>query len=225
MANIFFLQFEHIMANTSLQAEWINPLRTALCVIDMQNDFASPTGLLSQFGLNMDVVKPAIDNMQTLVDCAHRNGIPVFFIGLKTRDQDDSAMWQEWMKRQGRDAKVESAICREGTAGMAFYGPQPTDKDTVIYKTRYSAFFSTRLHQQLQAMQRDTLVFCGVTTECCVESSVRDAFHYDYHAIVATDSCAAYEEELHIASLRAMEINFALLSNTQKICQLWEGTK
>ncbi|MDO6710805.1 cysteine hydrolase [Aliiglaciecola sp. 2_MG-2023] len=208
---------------TELQPDWIAPARTALCIVDVQNDFASPDGLLGQFGLDMSVLQPAIENIQKLVASARSKGIAVIFVGLKTTEQDDSPAWQEWMTRQGRDAKAESAICRADTSGMDFYGIQPQDGDVVIYKTRYSAFFNTQLDEVLTQKQLDTLVFCGVTTECCVESSVRDAFHHDYHAIVVTDGCGAYEPELHDASLRAMAINFALLSDTQSILKRWEA--
>ncbi|MFA3791217.1 cysteine hydrolase family protein [Aliiglaciecola sp. SL4] len=208
---------------TELLPEWIAPTRTALCIVDVQNDFASPDGLLGQFGLNMRVLQPAIENIKKLVASARQSAVPVIFVGLKTTEQDDSPAWQEWMTRQGRDAKAESAICRAGTSGMDFYGLVPQEGDTVIYKTRYSAFFKTQLDELLQQKQLDTLVFCGVTTECCVESSVRDAFHLDYQAIVVSDGCAAYETALHDASLHAMAINFALLSDTQSILMHWQA--
>ncbi|MFT2090003.1 cysteine hydrolase family protein [Paraglaciecola sp. 2405UD69-4] len=209
---------------TQLQTPWIAPERTALCIIDVQLDFASPIGLLGQFGLNMEAVQPAIEHCQALVNAAHKAGVPVYFIGLKTAQNTDSAAWKQWMSRQGRDPEVESAICREDTNGCDFYKVRPSALDSVIYKTRYSAFHETEFDQQLQLKNIDTLVFCGVTTECCVESSVRDAFHRDYHAIVATDACAAYEPHIHEASLSAMAINFALLSNTKQICSIWEKT-
>ncbi|GAB2678497.1 cysteine hydrolase family protein [Aliiglaciecola aliphaticivorans] len=206
-----------------LKSDWITSNRSALCIVDVQNDFASPDGLLGQFGLDMSVVQPAVENIKKLVASARKNDIPIIFVGLKTTEQDDSAAWQEWMSRQGRDAKAESAICRADTAGMTFYGAEPQDGDWVIYKTRYSAFYETQLNDLLKQKQLDTLVFCGITTECCVESSVRDAFHRDYHCIVVSDGCAAYDIELHDASLRAMAINFALLSDTQSIIKHWEA--
>ena len=188
----------------------------------MQHDFASPDGLLGQFGLNIDGVQPAVKNCMHLIDSARTAGVPIYFIGLKTTAQTDSPAWRQWMSRQGRDPEIESAICRQDTKGMDFYMVHPQLTDTIIYKTRYSAFFGTEFDKQLTQAKIDTLVFCGLTTECCVESSVRDAFHHDYHGIVATDACAAYEPQVHNASLCAMAINFALLSDTQKICSMWE---
>ncbi|MEP4102506.1 isochorismatase family cysteine hydrolase [Paraglaciecola sp.] len=209
---------------TALQASWIEPSRTALCIIDIQQDFASPDGLLGQFGLNMDSVQTAIANCQKIVSAARKANVPIYFIGLKTAKETDSPAWKKWMSRQGRDPEIESAICRVGTKGSDFFKVLPEPSDSVVYKTRYSAFHGTEFDKQLDQKNIDTLVFCGVTTECCVESSVRDAFHLDYHAIVATDACAAYERQVHDASLSAMAINFALLSDTQQLCSIWEKT-
>jgi ureidoacrylate peracid hydrolase len=209
---------------TELQASWIAPKRTALCIIDVQEDFASSNGLLGQFGLDMDTVQPAIKKCLELVKSARKAGVIVYFIGLKTSEQNDSPAWKEWMTRQGRDAEIESAICREGTSGMDFYSVHPESTDTIIYKTRYSAFFATQFDQQLKQKEIDTLVFCGITTDCCVESSVRDAFHYDYHTIVATDACAAYDPQVHNASLHTLATSFALLSDTQALSKIWEKT-
>lgn len=207
---------------TDLHASWITPTRTALCIIDVQEDFASPNGLLGQLGLDMGPLQPALNNCMELVECARKSGVPVYFIGLKTSEENDSPTWRERMTRQGKDAEIESAICREGSSGMDFYKVLPEPTDTVIYKARYSAFYETQFDQQLQQNKIDTLVFCGLTTECCVESTVRDAFHKDYHAIIATDACAAYEAQVHNASLLTMASSFALLSDTQNICTIWE---
>ncbi|WP_158969416.1 cysteine hydrolase family protein [Paraglaciecola sp. L3A3] len=207
---------------TELQPSWVSPTRTALCIIDVQVDFASPEGLLGQFGLDMSPLQPALNKCLELVESARKAGVPVYFIGLKTSAKDDSPAWRERMTRQGKDAEIESAICREGTSGMDFYKILPEPTDPVIYKGRYSAFYDTQFNQKLKTNNINTLVFCGITTECCVESTVRDAFHHDYHTIVAPDACAAYETDVHNASLYTMASSFALLSNTHNICEMWE---
>ena len=61
-----------------------------------------------------------------------------------------------------------------------------------------------------------------LTTECCVDCTVRDAFHLDYHVFVASDACAAYEAEVHEASLKALELNCAILVDTDQVITAWE---
>jgi nicotinamidase-related amidase len=60
-----------------------------------------------------------------------------------------------------------------------------------------------------------------VTTECCVDSTVRDAFSLDYHVFVAADACAAYEADLHAASLKVMELNSAILTDANAVAEAW----
>lgn len=201
-------------------AAWIAPDRTAVLVVDMQVDFASPDGALGGF-IDMGVVKPALAAAERLVADARAAGAPVVFVGLWTTPETDSAAWNERLRRRGGDPEVDAALCRAGQAGSEFYGPQPAPGELVVHKTRYSAFVGTDLDQSLRDMGVDTLVVAGLTTECCVDSTVRDAFDLDYHVFVAADACAAYEADLHEASLKVMELNSAILTDTAAVAAAW----
>jgi nicotinamidase-related amidase len=202
---------------------WIAPDRTALVIIDMQVDFASPQGVLGQAGVDMEGVKPALAAAQRLADGARAAGTPVIFVGLQTRADTDSAFWKERMRRRGGSPEDESGICRAGEIGSAFYGPQPAEGELVVPKIRYSGFFGTTLDAALKARGVDTLVICGLTTECCVDCTVRDAFHLDYHVFVASDACAAYEPDLHAGALKSLELNCAILVETDQVLAAWQG--
>ncbi len=110
-------------ANDDLAA-WIAPGRTAVLVLDMQVDFASPDGALGAF-IDMGVVAPALAAAETLVADARTAGVPVVFVGLATTAETDSAAWNERMRRRGGDPDVEAAVCRAGQAGSEFHGPKP----------------------------------------------------------------------------------------------------
>jgi ureidoacrylate peracid hydrolase len=204
-------------------ASWIAPSRTALLVIDMQVDFALAEGVLGGFGVDLGAVGPALTKAQTLVDAARQAGVTVIFIGLQTRPELDSAAWNERMRRQGGDPEQDSALCRIGTPGAAFVGPQPAPGELVIAKMRYSGFFRTDLDAELRARGLDTLVACGLTTECCVDCTVRDAFHLDYHVFVARDASAAYDSDLHEGALKSLELNCAILVDTAQVVAAWAG--
>ncbi len=203
-------------------AAWIAPDRTAVLVVDMQVDFASPDGALGAF-IDMGVVKPALAAAEKLVADARAAGVPVVFVGLWTTPETDSAAWNERLRRRGGDPEVDAVLCRAGQAGSEFYGPQPAPGEPVVRKTRYSAFVGTDLDQRLRDMGVDTLVVAGLTTECCVDSTVRDAFDLDYHVFVAADACAAYETDLHEASLKVMELNSAILTTTDEVAAVWSA--
>ena len=203
-------------------ADWIAPSRTAVLIIDMQVDFASPDGALGGF-VDMSVVEPALAAAEKLATDARATGVPVVFVGLHTTPETDSAAWNERMRRRGGDPDVDAALCRAGELGSEFYGPKPLPGELVVPKTRYSGFVGTDLDVQLTKLGVDTLVVAGLTTECCVDSTVRDAFSLDYHVFVAADACAAYEADIHEASLKVMELNSAILTDTAAIADAWKG--
>ncbi|MDO8902337.1 MAG: cysteine hydrolase [Phenylobacterium sp.] len=203
-------------------AAWITPSRTALVIIDMQVDFAAPEGRLGQWGVDLSTVPPALAKAEALADAARRAGAPVVFVGLFTRPETDSPSWRERMRRRGGDPDSDSGLCRAGESGSDFYGPKPLPGEAVVEKARYSGFHDAPLDGVLRGLGVDTLVVAGLTTECCVDCTVRDAFHLDYHVFVATDACAAYEAEVHAASLKALELNCAILVETDQVITAWE---
>jgi nicotinamidase-related amidase len=202
---------------------WIAPGRTALVVIDVQRDFAAPDGILAGFGLDFSGVPAAIEATGRLISAARDAGVAVIFVGLGTSDETDSAVWKERMRRMGNDPDTGMDLCRLGKPGSEFYGVAPEAGDTVIWKTRYSAFAGTALDAHLRATGIDTLVLCGLTTECCVDCTARDAFHLDYHVILAEDACAAYGEDVHNSAVRNLVLNCVIAARTEDVANAWTG--
>ncbi|MBW0151241.1 MAG: cysteine hydrolase [Phenylobacterium sp.] len=203
-------------------AAWIAPARTALVIIDMQVDFAAPEGRLGQWGVDLSTVPPALEKAQALAEAARKAGAPVVFVGLFTRPETDSGAWRERMRRRGGDPDSDSGLCRADEVGSDWYGPKPLPGEAVVEKARYSGFHDAPLDSVLKGLGVDTLVVAGLTTECCVDCTVRDAFHLDYHVFLASDACAAYEAEVHAASLKALELNCAILVETDQVITAWE---
>ncbi len=204
-------------------ADWIAPARAALLIIDMQVDFAAPGGALGRGGLDLSGVPNALAAAGRLARAARGANVPVLFVALQTQAETDSPAWRERIRRRGGDPDQATALCRRESPGAALIGPLPEPGDTVIAKTRYSAFFQTELDLVLKAMGVDTLVVCGLTTESCVDSTVRDAFHLDYHVFVAGDACAAYQDDLHTAALKSLELNCAILATADEIVDAWKN--
>ena len=207
-------------AGAAALADWIAPRRTALLVIDMQVDFAAPEGALGGV-VDLGAVPAALAAAERLAAAARAAGAPGVFVGLQTSPRADSAAWAERLRRRGGDPDAESGLCREGTAGAAFVGPTPLPGEPVVAKLRYSGFFRTDLDVRLKRLGVDTLVVCGLTTECCVDCTVRDAFHLDYHVFIAVDACAAYDPTLHASALRSLELNCAILTSADEVAAAW----
>jgi ureidoacrylate peracid hydrolase len=187
--------------------DWLAPNRTALLLIDMQVDFASK-----------DMAAP-IQQASTLADAARKAGVACVFVRLVTRQEDETAFLQEWKTRRNCD---DAPLCREGTRGAEFVGPQPQGGELVFSKKRYNAFIGTGLDAALRGEGIDTLVVAGLTTECCIDSSVRDAFERDYHVFVVSDATACYEPELHQAAIKALALNCANIVSTEDVAASWK---
>jgi len=200
--------------------DWIAPARTALLLVDMQVDFASPDGALGQNGADMTAAQSAIRNAVLLAEAARTAKVPCLFARLITTPSDETDMLQEWEARRGHEK--DPLLCREGTRGAEFVGPRPLAGEAVFTKSRYDAFAGTNLGAHLRGLKRDTLVIAGLTTECCVDSTARDAFERDYHVFIAADAVAAYEKDLHGAALKALELNCAILASSADIAAAWK---
>jgi nicotinamidase-related amidase len=144
--------------------------------------------------------------------------VPVVFVRLIAKPGTESKVAREASQRHGDEAP----LCVEGTPGAAFFGPQPKPGETVISKSRFSAFAGTGLADQLHAQGIDTLVLAGLTTECCVAATAWSGFEQDFHVFIAADACAAYEEDLHFSTLEALQLSGAMLGETAEFAQAWK---
>ncbi|WP_035155931.1 cysteine hydrolase family protein [Cohnella thermotolerans] len=197
---------------------------TALLVVDVQNDFCAADGLMGRYGADLSAIDPAVGRIGRLAEAARGAGVPVIFIRLITSPHTDSKAMLAFFARQGID-ESGAAICRAGTTGADYYRLFPAEGDYVVDKQRYSAFIGTNLELTLRHLGVDKLVVTGVSTECCVESTVRDGFMLDYETFVVEDACAAYERELHDISLRLMRLNFATVATTADVLNGWTAGK
>ena len=75
----------------------------------------------------------------------------------------------------------------------------------------------------LKARGIDTLVLCGLTTECCVTATAFDAWQRDYHIILPTDAVAAYDDALHRGALQILALNCAVLAAAAQVVAAWRG--
>ena len=203
-----------------MQRDWIAPYRTALLLVDMQVDFASPEGAMAKAGADVAAAEAALAKAAMLAEAARAAGLPCLFARLITRTGHETDLWREWRKRRGME--MDAPLCREGSHGADFLGPRPLAGEAVFSKSRYDAFAGTGLDAHLRGLKRDTLVIAGLTTECCVESTARDAFERDYHVFIARDAVAAYEPGLHQAALKALELNCAILADSGEIAAAWK---
>jgi len=198
----------------------IAPTRTALVIIDAQVDFISPNGALGQAGLDMTAFEAPLQRIEALIEAARHAGTTVVLVRVITRPETDSTALKLLAARKG-EPPDSIAICRAGTPGADYYRLRPEAGDLQIEKILFSSFHGTDFDAQLRARGIDTLVVAGFTTECCVDCTVRDAFHHGYNLFVVPDACAAYEDELHSGAIYALSQTCALLAATDAIITAW----
>ena len=177
--------------------EKIAPPRTALLVIDMQNDFVHDDGHCAKsFGRPMVTgFQSVIAPIAQLAGTARAAGVPVIYTKV-VQLPDGSLASPLWLADNLRYG-FEPLQCMQGTWGWEILdelAPQPAD--LVVEKTRRSAFQGTNLENVLRARGIESLVVTGVAGSGCVLSTVRDAIERDYFTIVVKDCIANNNAEL-----------------------------
>jgi ureidoacrylate peracid hydrolase len=107
----------------------------------------------------------------------------------------------------------------EDAAIVSALTPQPGDY--VLDKNRPSSFYGTPLESWLNGLGTKELVVCGVTTNCCVETTVRDASQRDIRTFVVEDATAEFDEERHNVALRSMGMLFAHTTKVADVEKAW----
>lgn len=198
-----------------LTADLIMPERTALIVVDVQNDYCHPEGALASNGSDVSAVKEMMPRLHGLIAAAREHDVPVIFIQTFHERATDSPAWAS---RSGRSSM---GVCRKGSWGAEFYEVAPRPEETVVNKHRYSAFIHTRLDSVLRSLRIETLIMTGVSTNVCVESTARDGFMLDYHIVLAEDACASYSRAAHEMTVENMKGYFGVVSSAAEVEKNW----
>jgi ureidoacrylate peracid hydrolase len=194
------------------------PAKTAVIVVDVQNDFCSPDGALGKAGQPTQAAMDMIPNLQRLLTAARAAKAPVIFIQTIHEDATDSEAWV------GRMAGKSASICRKNTWGAEFTEVAPVPGEPVVIKHRYSAFINTRLDSILRTFKVENLIMTGVSTNVCVESTARQGYMLDYHIVFLSDCTAAYSQEEHDMALYNMKAHFGLVAKADDVIAVWKQT-
>jgi ureidoacrylate peracid hydrolase len=191
--------------------------KSALIVVDMQNDFCHENGSGGRNGGSTTHQQSIVPAMQNLIDAMHHADLPVFFI--KTT-HDKTTNTPSWVARQ-RNRAVPT--CVTGTWGTEYYGVAPVEGDIEVIKHRYSAFIRTELELKLRALGVETLLMTGVATNGCVESTLRDGFMLDFFVLLITDGTAGGSPAAFEASLRNVSRHFGWLTDSVELTGLLDA--
>ena len=184
------------------RASWrLTPGRTALIVIDMQNDFLSPDGWYAKSGVDISHMRAAIEPTQALVAAARAQGVPVIWTQHGFRDGTDAGVFA------GLRPFLKDGGLRKGTWGYEIAAEMDVrQEDWIVEKSRLSGFFATNLDIVLRGLDADATLICGVLTNQCVKATAVDANFRDYKPIVVAEATGTTLPHLHEPALEMIAV-------------------
>jgi len=187
--------------------EDLDPKKTALLVVDLQNAFMLP-GVAHALCETAPAIVP---NVNAIAHTVRETGGAVVWIK-STFDEKSLVTWPVLHEMAGPQRTIRRlAAMAEGTKGHEFWaGLDIRPTDLIVNKDRYSAFIqgSSDLAEVLRKRGIDTVVITGTVTNVCCESTGRDAMMLNFKSIMVTDANAALTDEEHNASLIAFYLSF-----------------
>ncbi|HCQ8851556.1 pyrimidine utilization protein B [Klebsiella pneumoniae] len=200
------------------------PQQSALIVVDMQNAYASQGGYLDLAGFDVSATRPVIDNINTAVAAARAAGMLIIWFQNGWDDQYVEAGGPGSPNYHKSNA-LKTMRQRPELQAKGGWDYQlvdeltPQEGDIVLPKPRYSGFFNTPLDSILRSRGIRHLVFTGIATNVCVESTLRDGFFLEYFGIVLEDAThqagPAFAQQ---AALFNIETFFGWISDVESFC-------
>ncbi len=180
------------------EATAFDPSATALIVVDMQNGYCSPGGYFSHLGVDLTPTQKVIPSIARLVGLVRKAGVQVVWLQ-NGWDPDLKEAGGPFSVNQRKGNSLRLMRTRPELSGKLLTKGgwdyelvpelRPEGQDLIVPKPRYSGFASTALDSMLRSRRIETLMVCGVATNVCVESTIRDAFFLEYHPVLIRDAC------------------------------------
>ena len=202
------------MGTTTFDAEpepvQVDLERTAIIVIDMQRDFLEPGGFGETLGNDVSLLTAAIKPIKSLLESARKRGMLIIHTREGHRPDLSDAPRAKVLRgapsmRIGSQGPMGRILIRGEPGHDIVAELYPKSGEPVVDKPGKGAFYATDLHAILNNRGIETLIVCGVTTEVCVHTTVREANDRGYRCLVPSDCCASYFPEFHAMGLRMIK--------------------
>jgi nicotinamidase-related amidase len=192
------------------------PGKTALVIIDMQRDFVEPGGFGSSLGNDVTLLHSAIEPIARLLEVWRARGWPV--VHTREAHKADLSDCPPAKRMRGAptlrigDPGPMGRLLIRGEAGTSIIPAlAPQTGELVIDKPGKGMFWSTGVNHMLQAQGVTHLVFTGVTTEVCVQTSMREANDRGYDCLLVEDGTESYFPEFKAAAVRMITAQGAIV--------------
>jgi biuret amidohydrolase len=203
------------------------PRRTALLVIDMQRDFLAPEGASGVSGFDLAPLRAIIPPLQTVLAAARRAGLHIYH----TREGHRPDLADLPAAKRARSAAAGAEIGAPGALGRFLVRGEhghdfidelrPQADEPIIDKPSFGAFHATDLEHMLRAKGVTHVIVAGVTSQCCVHSTLREAVDRGFFCMTLADCCASFEPALHAAVLQIIASEghlFGWIADSDALC-------
>src|SRR6266446_1469108 len=224
---------EMVMLDAKPEPIAVDPARSAVIVVDMENDFAAKGGMFDRAGVDVSGAQKAIGPTAKVLAAARQAGLKIIYLKMGYRpDLSDLGAADSvnrtrhlkfgvGQKIQAPDGRESRVLIRDTWDTDIVPELKPQRNDIVIYKTRFSGFYQTDLDATLKKFGIKYLIVTGVTTSICVESTVRDAMFRDYLCVLLRDCMSEpighdLPRTNHEASLLNVEVLFGWVSDSDQ---------
>ncbi len=210
----------------------IDPARSAVIVVDMENDFVAKGGMFDRAGVDISGAQNVIPATAKVLSAAREAGLKIIYLkmgyrpdlsDLGTTDSVNRTRHLKFgvgQKIQAPDGRESRVLIRDTWDTDIVPELRPQASDIVLYKTRFSGFYQTDLDTMLKKMRVKYLIVTGVTTSICVESTVRDAMFRDFLCVLLKDCMSEpighdLPRTNHEASLLNVEVLLGWVSDSE----------
>jgi ureidoacrylate peracid hydrolase len=201
---------------------------TAVVVIDMQNAYASPGGYVDLAGFDISGAAGAAERIAKVLDAARAAGVQVIYLqngwdpDYSEAGGPGSPNWHKSNALKTMRSRPElhgQLLARGGWDYELVDAVKPQPGDISLHKPRYSAFFNSQLDSVLRARGIRNIVFVGIASNVCVESTLRDGFHLEYFGVMLEDATHHLGPDfVRQATLYNVEKFFGWVSSVADFC-------
>jgi len=207
--------------------------RTALLVVDMQNAFASPGGMLELAGIDIRAAGVAVANARLVCEAARAAGVPVVYLTIGWPADQSTAGGAESpnprkelaLRLMQERPELRGKLLTFGTWDFEIVEAlAPHATDTVIVRSRYSGFHGTDLDSLLRGRGVRNLLFAGIASNVCVESTIRDAYFLEYWPVMVADATMpAGAAEIQRATIYNVSTFFGWVTTAEDVATAFAG--
>ena len=194
----------------------------ALMVIDVQNGFVSKGGSYDILGMDVSHYREVIPRIRDLIIMCRDARIPVFYTqAVREASGIDLLTKTHKILPKSREERIKKRpICIRGTWDADIVDDiKPQENDHVVIKRRDSAFHDTETGVWLRSIGVDTLIFCGVDTSICVETSLREAFNIGYDVILVSDATASSNRKHYESTLENVRDYYGMVMESRELLE------